>query len=316
MIQNINIEECRNEYFQQNHIDEYPVFCIARQGGRTAMEILTRALIMEGKYAYLGQNLTGLRSMGTNSFVLRVSDNPNIPPGFNLNAPKGLMLMHEALVSLKKGMLDFMTQLSSSDAIKQFKTGLLMVNTPKSPEDLVYPVSFKGTVATVDAEKIFSEIISIRPAPSGITSLGLFAAATEDLVDIETLKKAVMLHDRLDKKTRETNIICLEEAYKQTKVIHDIKFEVTEDQEASNELNIDNRGVSTKWRKRVPVCDTANCNCAECLSAYYCPEAAINWKDNHMHIDYDVCKSCGTCALVCVRDAITIEDTEKVAAEK
>ena len=98
MNEKVNIEAALDDFFLQGGIYEFPVFCIARQGGRTALEILARACIMEGKHAYIGQNLTGLRSMGTNSMVLRFAETEDIPPGFGVNHPRGVMFMHEILV--------------------------------------------------------------------------------------------------------------------------------------------------------------------------------------------------------------------------
>jgi Pyruvate/2-oxoacid:ferredoxin oxidoreductase gamma subunit/Pyruvate/2-oxoacid:ferredoxin oxidoreductase delta subunit len=317
MFDDINIKESQAEFFQKNDIIEFPCFCIARQGGRTALEILSRALILEGKYTYLGANLTGLRSMGTNSFVIRFGDTPEIPPGFSINNPKGILVMHDAMLSAKKGRESFMSTMSPQDAMNQLKTGIIMVSTSKAPEELDYLYDFEGTVATVDAEAIFSEHIGIQPAPSGITTLGLFAAATGDLVSLDALKEATLAHERLKTKIREANVLCLEDAYKQAKIVHDIKFEAPEqDSESEHIRKMDRKSISTKWRRKLPVCNTAECNCAGCASAYYCPEAAIVWEDEIMSINYDVCKACGTCMVECVRDAITMEDADKVTPEK
>ena len=315
MFDTISIKESQTEFFQKNGIIEFPCFCIARQGGRTAVEILTRALILEGRYTYLGQNLTGLRSMGTNSFVIRFGDTPEIPPGMGINNPRGILVMHDAMLSPKKGVDSFMTQLSVQDAMAQLKTGILMVSTAKAPEELNYPFPFEGTVATVDAEAIFSKRIGIQPAPSGITTLGLFAAATDDLVSLDALKEAVMAHERLDIKIREANVLCLEDAFHQARVVQNMTFEAPEE-EAADPRKMKRKSISTKWRRQLPVCNIAECTCAGCASAYFCPEAAISWHNDVMDIDYDVCKACGTCVEECVRDAMTMEDAEKATAPK
>ncbi|MBW2087178.1 MAG: hypothetical protein JRI54_14305, partial [Deltaproteobacteria bacterium] len=98
MTDKINIKSSLNDFFVQGGIHEFPIFCIARQGGRTAVEILARAVIMEGKHAYIGQNLTGLRSMGANSIVIRFAENEDIPPGFNVTNPEGALFMHEMYI--------------------------------------------------------------------------------------------------------------------------------------------------------------------------------------------------------------------------
>ncbi len=316
MFDKINIKEAQAEFFQKNDIIEFPCFSIARQGGRTALEILSRALILEGKYTYLGANLTGLRSMGTNSFVIRFGDTPEIPPGFSINNPKGILVMHDAMLGAKKGVNSYLSAMSPQDAMTRLKTGILMVSTANAPEELEYFFDFEGTVATIDAEAIFSEHIGIQPAPSGITTLGLFAAATGDLVSLDALKEATLAHERLKTKIREANVLCLEDAYNQAKIVHDMKFKAPEPDSESEHIRKRGRSISTKWRRKLPVCKTELCNCAGCASAYYCPEAAIVWKDEILSIDYDVCKACGTCMVECVRDAITMEDADKVTSEK
>ncbi|GEM_PF-658735 len=336
MLEQVNIRECVDEYFIEKDIHEFPVFCIARQGGRTALEILTRALILEGKYAYLGQNLTGLRGMGSNGFVIRFADTPEIPPGISVNRPKGIMLMHESLTKPKQGLSSLMSQMNRVNVLRQLHSGILMVCTSKSPEELsgTYPFPFQGTVATVDAEAIFTERVGIQPAPSGITALGLFVAATGGIVDIENVKEATLAHERLDRKVREQNVLCLEEAYEKAQVVHDMKIgeletggssvtrEAFKKIASSKEWSVDDlnkvirkfRSTGSRWRKNLPVCDASKCTCAECLSAYFCPEAAISWENDTIHFDYDICKACGTCAVECVHNAITMEDVQKAIA--
>jgi len=104
-----------------------------------------------------------------------------------------------------------------------------------------------------------------------------------------------------------------EDAYHQANVVHHMKFEALV-QEAADFQKRERRSISTKWRRKLPVCNTEKCNCAGCASAYFCPEAAISWMDENMDINYDVCKACGTCMVECVRDAITMEDAEKAMA--
>lgn len=309
----LDITAIQTAYFRQKNIAEYPVFSIARQGGRSAMEILVRALIMTGRYTYLGQNLTGLRSMGTNSFVVRFSDDPEIMPGIGVNAPKGAMIMHDALLNPDQGVAGLLTQLSPVEVMKNLGSGILMVSTDRSPEELEYPYEFEGTVATVDAEAIFSELIGIQPAPSGITCLGLFAAAT-GVLDIDALKQATLEHERLSRKVREANVACLQEAFDRTVVAHDVRFDTWEPSDAADRGSGGKSGsVSVQWRRDLPVCDVSQCICVNCAAAIYCPEAAITWRDEVMAIDYSACKACGTCVVECVKGAIAMEDANRVA---
>ena len=72
-MQRSNLKEALRDQYERKGIYEFPFFCIGRQGVRTAVEILARALNREGKHVYLGQNLAR-RSMATNNNVGRFSE--------------------------------------------------------------------------------------------------------------------------------------------------------------------------------------------------------------------------------------------------
>ncbi len=318
----VKIEQWLKEEFVRSQLNEFAFFSIGRQGGRTAVEILARALILEGKNVYVGQNLTGKRSMGTNSIVARFGFSPDIPATVSVTHVRGLMFMHEALVWPDYGAY---AQLKRAEVVSKFQSGLLMVCTSKAPEQVEYPIDFTGTVATVDAESIFLEKVSIQPPPSGITSLGLFAAANKDLVSLESVKQATLAHERLSKRVRELNVACIEKAYETAKIAPNTQLkgkmslaeyaELADRPPSSDLITPEEKSVSTLWRECLPVCDVKKCVCIECLAAYYCPEGVISWKDEAYHVDYDFCKGCGTCALECPEKAIAMEDTEKVLAK-
>lgn len=318
----IDVEKALHSHFDQSGTQEFVFFCIARQGGRTALEILARAFIMAGKHAYIGVNLTGLRSMGTNSMVLKFSDTPNIPPGITTMHPRGVMFMHEELV-----WPDFTSflgegQLRRSEFVSSHRKGILMVCSSRAPEELIYPVDFEGTVATVDAEVIFTQRVSLQPPPSGITSLGLFVAATDDVISLEAVKEATMEHERLSKRVRELNVECIQEAYEKAQVSKGITLKgelsleeyerMSRRRPSSDIVTPEEKSVSTLWRECLPVCDVRKCVCIECLAAYFCPEGAISWKDEAFNIDYEFCKGCGTCALECPENAIIMEHAKEV----
>lgn len=316
----LDIKQIVREHYDLIGVHEFPFFCIGRQGGRTAVEILTRALIAEGKSVYLGQNL-GRRSLGTNTMVVRFGNNGSIPPGMSVSHPSGMMFMHETLVWPDHAGLDY-SQIRRPEFVKAFRSGILMVCTSKAPEDVDYPIDFEGTIATVDAEAVFSEKLSIQPAPSGITALGLFVAATGDLVSIEAIKEATLGYERLSKRVRELNAECIQVAYDRTRVLRNAKIKgrfSTEEfntiagrQPSSEFITALEKSASTSWREFLPVCDVGKCVCTECIAAYSCPEGVIIWRDEEFSLDYDFCKGCGTCAQECPENAMTMELAETV----
>jgi len=318
----LDIGKSFREYFDQNKIYEFPFFSIARQGMRTAAEILARAFILEGKHVYVGQNLSGARSMGLNNIVVRVGNTEEMPSMISVMHPHGTMFLHEALMWPEGEASLELAQLKRWEVVSQFQSGTLMVCTSKAPEEVEYPLDFSGTVATVDAEAIFTEVVNIQPAPSGITSLGLFVAATRNIVSLETVKKATLAHDRLSKRVRELNVQCLQKAYDTARVAENVNLKGKMSVEEYRQMAIrgpvteqakkEYKSASTLWREQLPLCDVRKCVCIECLSAYYCPEGVISWKDEAYHVNYDYCKGCGTCAIECPEKAIVMEEAEKV----
>jgi len=248
-----------------------------------------------------------------------------MPSGISVMYPSGMMFMHEELMWPDYGSLDY-TQVRRAHFVSKFTSGILMVCTSKEPTEVEYPIDFQGTVATVDAERIFTEKISIQPAPSGITALGLFAAATADIIDIETLIEATLNHERLSKRVRELNVECMKEAYEKTNIVHNMNIkgkvsleeykDMADRKPSSDLITKEERNVGTLWREHLPLCDVRKCVCIECLAAYFCPEGAIRWEDEAYHVDYDACKGCGTCALECPENAIVMEEATKVLADK
>ena len=157
----------------------------------------------------------------------------------------------------------------------------------------------------------FMDGVNRLPRPAlAIGTLGLFVAATGNLVNIESVKEATMAHERLSRKVREENVPCLVEAYEKAQIVNDM---IIEERKNSQKAAHKSAGSGTKWGKKLPFSSNpSKCTCAECMSAYFCPEAAITWQEGIMRFDMDACKSCGTCAVECLHDAITMEKAEKV----
>jgi len=323
-------EEYIYKYFREKGVREFPVLGIGRQGFRSAVEVLADALVREGKYVQVGARLSGARSYGINIITLRFADISDIPTGFYPIYPDGLLAAHESFLSPDVSWRVTPGVSRSISALGESEGGTLMVCTPKPPESIECPLDFEGTVATVDAEAIFSERVAIQPAPYGITALGLFVRAT-GLVSLDAVKQSILEFERLRKKVRELNVETAQKAFEETKVLRDVKikgkFSKDEYKKYEETLKTPAHGVVTTkllgaagdepayaWREQLPVCDQRKCKCIECLAAYYCPEGAISWKDELYHVDYDFCKGCGTCAQECTEDAVHMEDAEKVLA--
>lgn len=317
MAQGLDIEKAIRNHFERNKIHEFPILGYARQGARTGVEALARAFTTEGRHVYIGAKLAA-RSRGNNELVLRIADTEEIPRGVAVRHPVGILAMHEDLlwpIPVFRGM-------DRTEIVGRSTKGILMICTPKAPDDIEVPLDFEGTIATVDADAIFDERIGREPAAIGITATGLFAAAT-NLVSPEVVKEAILQHERLSKRMRELNAECMIEAYEKTKMLRDVKlkgkmtleeFAAEESQQPKNDWLTAENLVAQTWRSKLPVCDTGKCVCIECLAAYFCGIGALTWKDEQFYVDYDFCKGCGTCAEECPENAITMEPADKVLA--
>ncbi len=181
------MQEPLSEYMVKSGVKEFPFISVARQGYRTAVEILANAAILEGKQVYLGSHISGARSMAPHSITLRIANTTSIPTGVYATSPTGLFASSETLVTWTKSEFGTIGETGIVEAIGAFQKGLLMVCTSLPPEAIKYPLDFEGTVATADAAEIFRSKVAIDPPPYGIASLGLFLKATDDLVGLDTL---------------------------------------------------------------------------------------------------------------------------------
>ncbi|RLG76853.1 MAG: pyruvate ferredoxin oxidoreductase [Thermoprotei archaeon] len=57
------------------------------------------------------------------------------------------------------------------------------------------------------------------------------------------------------------------------------------------------------WRALRPVINYEKC--VKCMLCWlYCPDFAITWDGEDVHVNYDYCKGCGICAYECPTKAI------------
>jgi len=60
------------------------------------------------------------------------------------------------------------------------------------------------------------------------------------------------------------------------------------------------------WRTFRPEIDYEKCT--TCMLCWlFCPDSAIKFDGEKVHIDYDYCKGCGVCAAECAIKAITMK---------
>jgi 2-oxoacid:acceptor oxidoreductase delta subunit (pyruvate/2-ketoisovalerate family) len=296
---------------------EITVVSIAGQGGALATEILSAALAREQKFSSVNMRTTGERRMSPVINCMKVADEPMLPNSSNYDTTE-LLVMEEKLFANQH---DWIIQ-----AIQSIRHGVLMVASPQWPHELAFPYDFEGAVATVDATAIAEEVLPMRPAPSGLTFLGLYAAAT-GAVQLDSI--CVAIQERFPGRLGEINATGARLAYERTKVQQGVTFRNGKAKLRVEHFELDKVSGKPKfqrprllgategnpflaWRPRLPVTDEAKCTCKFCITPTFCPEAVIFWRNGRYVVDYEYCKGCGICAEVCVHQTIQMVDSKQV----
>ena len=196
----------------------------------------------------------------------------------------------------------------------------LIANVPYSPKELrnINPAfGALKRVATVDASTIAMETVK-RNMPN-TPMLGAVASVT-GVVSLDTLKSAIPEHlpERVRRRPElvEANLTAIERAFNEVQVDEEPinSPDVLEKQLGTGELppweELAVAGIITEpatslayktgtWRDERPIWDAEKCtSCFLCF--IHCPDNAVMVKDGKVvGINYDYCKGCGICAIVC-----------------
>lgn len=307
---------------------EINLVCMSGQGSVQTVEIMARAYFEQHR-KYVGSVVfPGSRSKSAPVVsYLRVSDRPVASTATNY-APSEVVVFWEGLlrVAARDG------HPVVRDAIARLRQGVLLVNTPKAPEEIAVPFEFAGTVATVDASEIARRRLGRNPPPVGVTLLGAYVAATGAL-DLDALLDLV--RDRFPGALGERNVEAAREAHAAVRVAPGVQgqaggappgWRVRTPEELPEWFPIEKApmpgyrdGSPYVWRDRVPVCDDLKCQCKElCLSEALCPDntgfivrRGIAGARQGYRVDVDFCRGCGICAEVCVFGALTMLPEEE-----
>lgn len=169
------------------------------QGAVTSIEMLALAAIKEGKYAQ-GFPSFGPERRGAPVAAFNRVDDKRIKVRSAIYEPDVVVVLDASLV----GLVNVLEGLKPD--------GVLIVNTPKSPEEIGKELNFNGAVATVDASKIAWQELGVP-----ITNTTMLGA----LVKVVDLIKAKSLEAPLEERfgrLAPKNINALKRAYKEVKI--------------------------------------------------------------------------------------------------
>jgi pyruvate ferredoxin oxidoreductase gamma subunit len=169
------------------------------QGAVTSVEMLALTAIGEGKYAQ-GFPSFGPERRGAPVAAFNRIDDKQIKVRSAVYKPDVVVVLDSSLVGL----------VNVTEGLKP--DGTLVVNTPKSPEEMKKELNFKGRVATVDASKIAWEELGVP-----ITNTTMLGALIKvlDSVKLDSVREP-MEHrfGRIAKK----NLAALKKAYEDVKI--------------------------------------------------------------------------------------------------
>ena len=169
------------------------------QGAVTSVEMLALTAIGEGKYAQ-GFPSFGPERRGAPVAAFNRIDDKQIKVRSAVYKPDVVVVLDSSLV----GLVDVTEGLKPD--------GTLIVNTPKSPEELKKELNFKGRLATVDASKIAWEELGVP-----ITNTTMLGA----LIKVLGIVKLDSVKDPMEHRfgrIAQKNLAALKKAYEDVKI--------------------------------------------------------------------------------------------------
>ena len=173
------------------------------QGAVICANMLAAALAAEGGYALSFPRFSGDRRGGPVTAFVRLSKQEIEVPRCQIYAPDCLILMHPTILGMAGAG-------GASEVLEGFKRGgLVLVNTPRAPEEIELPVS--ATIATVNATRIAERhgLGTATARPVNTALLGALVRVTE-IVAMPSLDAAIRAEvpERID-----SNLAAAREAY-------------------------------------------------------------------------------------------------------
>lgn len=274
---------------------------------------LTEAAAREGAHVQAWENYVDLPdrvNVPVRAYAKISTDPIESKYVFENEAPDIVVLVEETMV---KG-LDILKGLK--------KGGILVVNTKRSPEEILGFLEDKGNlgmVVTVDANSMADTVQTLSGAEGATdaTGIGLGVSAplagavvkASGIVDLKNLTAVIQKKDAVQKGFDECKVLKLDkiepakpiEEPSATELLHEMTFAGTVTSPVS-----ENTGMITgSWKTKRPILDEDKCiECGTCW--IYCPDACIIRTDDGIKFNLKYCKGCAICQSVCPSDAIAM----------
>lgn len=274
---------------------------------------LAEAAVSEGKYVQAWENYVDLPdriNVPVRAYA-KISSDPIISKYvYENDAPDIVVLTEETMV---KGL----------DVLEGLKyKGVLVVNTKRSPKEIVSLLDDKGNlgmVVTVDANTISPAVQTLSGAEGATdaTGIGLGIAAplagaivkATEIVKMENLADIIANKKALRQGYDECEIYELDEIApvkaKHKKTAQELLEEMPFAGTATSPVHENPDMITGTWRPKRPVLDKEKCT--ECDTCWlHCPDACVISSNDGIKFNYKYCKGCGLCEAVCPVDAISM----------
>jgi len=274
---------------------------------------LTEAAAREGKYVQAWENYVDLpdRIHVPVRAYAKISSDPIISRYvYENDAPDIVVLTEETLV---KGLDIF-------DGLKH--GGVLVVNTKRSPKEILGFLEDKGNLAmvvTIDADSISPAVQTLSGAEGATdaTGIGLGIAApllgavvkASNIVKIENLTNIIKNVEAMKRGYEECEIYKIDKIApvkaRKKPTPEELLANMTFAGTVSSPVDENPQMITGTWKPQRPIVDKEKCT--ECSTCWiYCPDACITRTDNGMEFNYKYCKGCGLCEVNCPVKAISM----------
>ena len=170
------------------------------QGAVTSAELMAQAAINEGKYAQAFPAFGAERRGAPVVAFVRIDSSKPIWIRAEITEPDAIIVLDQSLLRV----VDVTSGLKT--------TGVLVINTPKDPEEIIKEFNLDCSLATVDATKIARELIGVPIVNTSM--IGALMRATK-VIKLESLFEP--LRERFGR-LAERNISAMQKAYGETAV--------------------------------------------------------------------------------------------------
>ncbi len=286
---------------------------LQNKDARDVVVALTEAAAQEDKYVQAWENYVDLpdRVYVPVRAYAKISPDPiDSRYVYENDAPDVVVLMEETLVKNDK-------------ILKGLKEGgILVVNTRRSPEEILNFLVTNGnlgTVVTVDANSMSTAVVTLDGAEGATDATGIGAGISAPVAGAVVKASGIVKLENLEKVVK--NPAAMRRGYNECQVMKLDKIEPAEPVKEETAWDLlkrmpfagtvdspvsENPGMVTgNWRTRRPVIDKEQCT--ECSTCWiFCPDACITRTDNGMEFNLKYCKGCALCEATCPSGAITM----------